>query len=50
MIRRAWRRLAECSEPDCTASPTRLGRCDVHAQPYDPGPDEYWGDTDTEER
>lgn len=47
---RLWRWLTTCDEPGCDEHPVHLGWCAVHAPPYEPGPDEYWGDRDEEVR
>jgi hypothetical protein len=45
MLVRLWTWLTTCAENDCLRRPVRIGWCGVHTPAYDPGPDEYWGDT-----
>jgi hypothetical protein len=45
-----WRWLTTCAENGCSDRPVHLGWCSEHAPTYDPGPDEYWGDPESDRR
>jgi hypothetical protein len=45
-----WRWLTTCAEDGCRSHPTHLGWCSEHAPGYDPGPDEYWEDAESDQR
>jgi hypothetical protein len=49
-LRALWVRLTRCDAEGCGERPVHLGWCAAHAPAYDPGPDEYWGDPNPDQR
>jgi hypothetical protein len=49
-LRGLWVRLTRCDAEGCGERPVHLGWCAAHAPAYDPGPDEYWGDPNPDQR
>jgi hypothetical protein len=47
---RLWAWLVRCDAEGCGERPVRLGWCARHAPAYDPAPDEYWGDPESDQR
>lgn len=45
-----WARLTRCDAEGCQERAVHLGWCARHAPAYDPGPDEYWGDPNADQR
>ncbi len=45
---RAW--LTRCEMESCEERAVHLGWCALHAPEYNPGPDEYWGDEELDQR
>jgi hypothetical protein len=50
LLERFWLWLTTCAENGCSYHPVHLGWCSEHAPAYDPGPDEYWGDPESDRR
>lgn len=49
-LRGVWARLTRCDAEGCQERAVHLGWCARHAPAYDPGPDEYWGDPNADQR
>ncbi|HLU55992.1 MAG TPA: hypothetical protein VKZ81_11070 [Pseudonocardia sp.] len=48
-LKALWKWLTTCDAEGCAERPVHLGWCARHAPAYDPGPDEYWGDEETDQ-